>query len=82
MTRLYVVRVTGGREGHFHIEADYPHRIVKWAWSAAGGVAAEASESGELTGSQRVAYWKMNGNGGERWLEKLGLSPSPGAPGR
>ncbi len=81
-TRLYVVRVTGGREGRFHIEAAYPHRIVKWAWSGARGADAEASESGELTGTERVAYWKMNGRGGERGLEKLGLQPSPGASGR
>ena len=82
VTRLYIVRVAGGREGRFHIEADYPHRIVKWAWSGARGAASEASESGELTGTQRVAYWKMNGNGAEQGLEKLGLLPSPGASGR
>lgn len=82
VTRLYVVRVTGGREGRFHIEAAYPHRIVKWAWSAARGTTAEASESGELTGTQRVAYWKLNGQDGERWLKPLGLLPSPRTTGR
>lgn len=79
VTRLYVVRVTDGREGRFHIETAYPHRIVKWTWSAARGAAVEASESGELTGTQRVAYWKLNGNDGERWLKPLGLLPSPRA---
>ncbi len=34
-----------------------------------------------LLGSTRLAYWKLNGPGGEKYLKELGLSPSPSAEG-
>jgi hypothetical protein len=61
---VYEIRVADGRTGRFHIEATYPHRIVRWDWG---------SELGELTGSERMAYWQLNGNGDELHLEALGL---------
>jgi hypothetical protein len=68
LTMLYVVRAGDGREGRFFIEQQYPHRIVQWAWGPG-----PAAESGQLTGTVRVKYWQLNGNGDERYLEQLGL---------
>ena len=81
-TTVYVVHVAGGRHGRFHIETAYPHRIVKWAWSAPGGPAIGGTDAGELTGTQRLAYWQLNHNGGERWLRQLGLTSATGTSGR
>lgn len=81
-TWVYVVRVASGREGRFHIETTYPHRIVKWAWTAPRGPALGGSDAGELTGTQRLAYWQLNANGGERWLRQLGLTSPTSASGK
>lgn len=64
-TMVYNVRVADGRTGTFHIEAEYPHRIVRWHMLP--------DVKGELTGSARLEYWRLNGNGDESYLEKLGL---------
>jgi hypothetical protein len=71
----YEVRVQDGRTGRFWIEPDRDGRVLKWSWTESGK--GEASESGELTGTLRTAYWKENGPGNERLLRQLGLSPSP-----
>ena len=73
---VYVVR-TNGREGRFFIEAEAPHRIVRWQWKSSGTDRRthEAAETGELTGTLRVAYWQRHANGDERLLEELGLTP-------
>lgn len=47
------------------VESPYPHRIV--AWSCSDG------ESARMTGSMRSPYWRQNGEGDEKLLEKLGL---------
>lgn len=74
----YVVRPDDGREGRFWIESTWPHRIVRWRWTAAPGVRGPGGhDAGELTGSARLAYWQMNGPGGERELAKLGMKPVP-----
>ena len=78
-TMVYVVRAADGREGRFHIEAAYPHRIVRWAWSARSG-SSEALETGELTGSERLTYWRLHDNGDETQLQGLGLEPLPAGP--
>jgi hypothetical protein len=72
---VYTVRTEGGREGRFWVETAHPHRIVKWTWSLPGaaGRAGDSSESGELAGTLREAYWKLNGPGNERYREQLGL---------
>jgi hypothetical protein len=65
-TMLYDVRIGDGRTGGFWIETEYPHRIVKWSLPP--------DVSGELTGSKRLAYWKLHGEGDEKHLQDLGLS--------
>ena len=52
------------------MEAEYPHRIVRWELAP--------DVVGELTGSKRLAYWQLNGPGGESHLTDLGLAPSGG----
>ena len=78
---VYIVR-TDGREGRFHIERAHPHRIARWSSTATrgGGRAAEAAETGELTGTARLPYWQLHDNGHERYLKDLGLSPLPLPP--
>lgn len=82
-TATYVVKVADGREGRFDVEADYPHRIVRWNWSPpAGGDPGRrlgGEDSGELTGSSRLEYWKLHANGDESYLEALGIQPLPAA---
>lgn len=79
LSDLYTIRVADGREGRFAIERAHPHRVVRWSFtspSRAGGTG-EASESGELTGTARLAYWQLHDNGHERYLKELGLQPLP-----
>jgi len=64
-TTVYTLEVSDGRKGTFYIEREYPHRIVKWSMLP--------DIEGVLTGSDRLAYWRLNGNGNESYLEKLGL---------
>ncbi len=61
----YDVKIEDGRAGTFFIEGEYPHRIVKWSLPP--------DVSGELTGSARLEYWKLNAEGNESHLRKLGL---------
>ncbi len=69
--RVYTVR-TPDRRGTFHVEAAYPHRIVRWEWKPSGSRGLE--ELGELTGTERLAYWQLNANGDESYRKALGLS--------
>jgi hypothetical protein len=64
---LYDIRTGDGRAGMFWIEEAYPHRIVKWSLPP--------DMLGELTGSTRLEYWRLNAEGHERHLEALGLAP-------
>ncbi|MEK7315098.1 MAG: hypothetical protein AAB011_02880 [Candidatus Eisenbacteria bacterium] len=78
----YLVKTTDSRLGTFWVERDYPHRVVRWSWSAVAGSvgrASEAMESAELAGSARLPYWELHGEGQETYLKTLGLSlrPSP-----
>ncbi len=57
----------GERSWIFHVETAPPHRILAWETSE--------GERAELRGSDRLAYWKLNGPGGEAHLERLGLRP-------
>jgi hypothetical protein len=61
----YDVGVDGGRSGQFFIEAAYPHRIIKWSLPP--------DVNGELTGSTRLPYWKLNQEGDESYLNEIGL---------
>jgi hypothetical protein len=83
-TVVYVVRAGDGREGRFFIEVAYPHRIVRWVWTPASATLGAApgapvlggTDSGELTGSTRLEYWKLNDPGDESDLKALGLGPA------
>ncbi|RMG16808.1 MAG: hypothetical protein D6731_05325 [Planctomycetota bacterium] len=59
----------GGRTWRFYVERAVPRRIVEWSL--------EGVERARLLGSQRMAYWKWNGPGGEKRLRALGLTPRP-----
>lgn len=75
----YTVRVEDGRTGRFWIEAPYPHRVLKWSWTAegrrGGSRSGEGQDEGELLRSTRLPYWRLNGPEGERSLEEMGLRP-------
>jgi hypothetical protein len=83
---LYSVAMENGRSGRFWIEGAYPHRILKWDWTApsrAAGMGGDGVDGGELLRSTRLPYWRLNGPGGERFLGEMGLRPlTPSAPGR
>jgi len=53
------------RRGVFFVENAYPHRIIRWELAP--------DVKGELTGSKRLAYWRLNNDGGEQHLNDLGL---------
>ncbi len=80
-TRAYVVTIANGSEGLFFVETAYPHRVVRWGWKSPKGAGAEGNDSGELTGSARLEYWKIHDVGDERYLARLGLRPGVATPG-
>ena len=61
---VYDVR-TDGRNGVFYVDTAYPHRIVRWELAP--------DLKGELTGSKRMEYWKLNREGDEKHLQQLGI---------
>jgi len=63
-TIVYVV-ASGDRTGVFYVEKEHPHRIVRWE------LAPDAK--GELTGTKRLQYWRLNREGDEGYLKELGL---------
>ncbi|MCL4821804.1 MAG: hypothetical protein KJ067_21945 [Vicinamibacteria bacterium] len=63
----YTVREAGGRETTYDVEAASPYRLLRW--TGPGG------EVAELLGSDRMAYWQMNGPGGEAARKRFGLQP-------
>lgn len=54
-----------GRSGVFYVENTYPHRIVRWELSP--------DVHGDLTGTRRLQYWRLNREGDESHLKALGL---------
>lgn len=64
-TTVYEIKIADGRKGKFYIEEQYPHRIIRWEMLP--------DVSAVLTGSERLEYWRLNRNGNERYLKKLGL---------
>jgi hypothetical protein len=64
-TMVYEVKTADGRKGAFYIEDHYPHRIIRWEMPP--------DVKAELAGSERLQYWRLNRNGNEGYLEKLGL---------
>ena len=55
----------GGPVVTYQVEVAPPHRLVRWY--------ADNGEQAEMLGSDRLAYWKLNGPGGEQQLRRLGL---------
>ena len=52
----------------YWVELDAPRRIIQWS--------SDQGESGVLTGSSRLPYWKLHKKGDEKYLKELGwLSP-------
>jgi hypothetical protein len=64
---VWTVAEEGGRTSTYQIEAAAPYRLVRWS--------TDAGEEGTLLGSTRLAYWKLNGPGGEAHLAEMGLKP-------
>ena len=60
-----VAPADGGPVTTYQVEVAPPHRIVRWS--------ADDGEQAEMLGSERHAYWTMNGPGGEESLKTLGL---------
>jgi hypothetical protein len=56
----------GGPTLTYEIESAPPFRRVRWS--------ANTGEEGVLLGSTRLAYWKLNGPGGEKHLREMGLT--------
>jgi len=65
---VWTVAGDGGLTSTYQIEAAAPYRLVRWSTSA--------GEEGSLLGSTRLAYWKLNGAGGEKYLAEMGLKPA------
>ena len=69
----YQVHTSDGRDGSFLIEADWPHRVVSWEWTANVASAAGGTDSGVLLATARLPYWELHNPGDESMLAKLGL---------
>jgi hypothetical protein len=91
-TTVYSVAIANGAQGLFFVEAAYPHRIVRWEWKPAAGAhatragpgtgfGADSNDAGELSGSERLQYWKLHNVGDERYLRSVGLLPGVPTPG-
>ena len=61
----WTVAEAGGRTVTYLVETAPPFRLVRWT--------ASDGEEASLLGSERLAYWKMNGPGGEKSLKGMGL---------
>lgn len=66
---LYRLKASDGRTGSIAIESAYPHRLLSWSWSRG----AELLDSAQFTGSQRMKYWELHGEGQESLRKQLGL---------
>ena len=62
---VYTVAEEGGAKTTWSIEAAAPHRLLRRS--------SDQGEDAVLLGSTRLAYWRQNGQGGERFLRELGL---------
>ena len=51
------------------VEATAPRRIIQWNNSL--------GHEAKLLKSERMKYWQLNRNGGEKMLEKIGLKARP-----
>ena len=66
------------------MEQAYPHRVVRWEWKASGGGTGrgfgpgEGCDLGELLGTERLPYWRLNKNADEGQRRALGIPPDGG----
>ena len=60
--QTYRVEASDGRTALVHVEAAAPHRLLLWEWKRGEIVL----DRGELTGSERLRYWELHGEGDER----------------
>jgi hypothetical protein len=65
---VWTVVEQGGRTFTYQIETAAPYRLLRWS--------TDAGEEASLLGSTRLAYWKLNGAGGEQHLAEIGLKPA------
>lgn len=61
----WTVAQEGGPTATYQFESPSPHRLVRWS--------VDTGEEGLLLRSARLAYWKLNAPGGEKYLKELGL---------
>jgi hypothetical protein len=61
----WTVAEQGGPTTTYLIESRPPFRLVRWT--------TDEGEDAALLGSTRLAYWQLNGGGGEKHLKELGL---------
>jgi len=61
------IEIRSGPTWRIAVESAEPHRVVEWETSD--------GEKATLLGSERLQYWTLNGEGGQKYLEKLGLRP-------
>jgi hypothetical protein len=67
-----VAPVDGGPVTTYQVEVASPHRVIRWS--------TDAGEQAEMVGSDRLAYWKLNGPDGEQYLKSLGLRTETSTP--
>ena len=60
------VEIKSGAKWTISVEAAEPHRIIEWETSD--------GEKASMLGSDRLQYWKLNAEGGQKELAKLGLT--------
>ena len=63
----WTVTPAGAPTTTYQVEVAPPHRLIRWS--------ADDGEVAEMLGSDRLAYWKLNGPDGQEHLKKLGLTP-------
>jgi len=61
----FSVAVNGGPTFTYDFESQPPYRLLRWA--------TDRGEEAVLLRSARLAYWKLNAPGGEKYLKDLGL---------
>jgi hypothetical protein len=64
-------QISNGRRWEFLVEAQSPHRVLRWSSSAGKTLL----EEGRLIKTSRMAYWAQNGEGKQRLLAEFGLKP-------
>ncbi len=64
-TDTWRIAIEAGPTSTYQFETASPYRLVRWS--------VDTGEEAVLLKSTRLAYWKLNAPGGERYLKELGL---------